>query len=83
LLDRGVELPEPSAAERIDLCREHLKRAVERRGEPRGVFCTRRHISGYLKGLPGAGALRRELFQHDTLDRCLEVLDRFRQQRAA
>ena len=75
LLDHGVQLPPPSAEERIALCREHLIANVEHRGEPFGVRCTRRHLAGYLKGLNGAAALRQALNQCDSLEDCLHMLD--------
>ncbi len=75
LLDRGVTLPMPTAEERVALCREHLVANVERRGQPFGVHCTRRHLSGYLRGIPGAASLRQQLNQDDTLDGCLAILD--------
>ncbi len=75
LLDRGVELPPPSPQDRIDLCRRHLVANVAQRGLPWGVHCTRRHLAGYLKGLPGAAALRQRLNQCDSLEGCLEILD--------
>ncbi len=74
LLDRGEEVPSPSAAERLVLCREHLIANVAQRGEPFGVHCTRRHLAGYLKGMPGAAALRQELNQCDSLEGCLAIL---------
>jgi tRNA-dihydrouridine synthase B len=74
-LDRGEGLAPPTALERIALCRKHLVANVERRGEPFGVHCTRRHLAGYLKGLPGAAALRQELNRCDTLTGCLAILD--------
>lgn len=83
LLDRGIELPEPTIAERLAACREHLVGCVADRGEPRGVFATRRHLGGYLRGLNGAGALRRELFDCDTLEGCLAILDRYEGRLAA
>jgi tRNA-dihydrouridine synthase B len=75
LLERGAEMAPPSAAERIALCREHLIENVARRGEPFGVHCTRRHLSGYLRGLPGAAALRQRLNGCDSLQGCLALLD--------
>ena len=75
LLDHGVAHAPPTAKERFDLCREHLEANVEVRGEPHGVRCTRRHLSGYLSGLPGAAELRRRLNVTDTLAGCLELLD--------
>jgi len=73
-LDRGVDAAPPTAAERLALCCEHLIANVGQRGEPFGVHCTRRHLSGYLKGLPGAAALRQELNQCETLEGCLAIL---------
>jgi nifR3 family TIM-barrel protein len=75
LLDQGVEIPAPTPEERIALCREHLVANVAQRGLPYGVHCTRRHLAGYLKGLPGAASLRQRLNQCDSLDGCLEILD--------
>ena len=75
LLDAGRELAPPTVAERLALCREHLIANVARRGEPFGVHCTRRHLSGYLKGLVGAAALRQELNGCDSLKGCLAILD--------
>jgi tRNA-dihydrouridine synthase B len=76
LLDHGTDIAPPTAAERIALCRQHLIENVAGRGEPFGVHCTRRHLAGYLKGLPGAGAVRQELNGCDSLDGCLAILDR-------
>jgi tRNA-dihydrouridine synthase B len=75
LLDQDAERGPPSAEERLVLCREHLVANVALRGEPFGVHCTRRHLAGYLKGLPGAAALRQELNRCDSLDGCLVLLD--------
>jgi nifR3 family TIM-barrel protein len=75
LLDDSRELAPPTAAERLELCRDHLIANVARRGEPFGVHCTRRHLSGYLKGLVGAAALRQELNGCDSLEGCLAILD--------
>jgi tRNA-dihydrouridine synthase len=75
LLDRGERVPEPSALDRIELCRSHLRANVAERGEPRGVHCTRRHLAGYLRGIPGAAALRQRLNLCDSLEGCLAILD--------
>jgi tRNA-dihydrouridine synthase len=75
LLDRSEAIAPPTTSERIALCREHLVANVERRGEPFGVHCTRRHLSGYLKGIPGAAALRQQLNACDSLEGCLAILD--------
>jgi nifR3 family TIM-barrel protein len=83
LLDRGELLAEPTADERLDLCRAHLEANVAARGEPFGVRVTRRHLTGYLRGLPGAAALRRELLFCDSLAGCLSILDAASRRHAA
>jgi nifR3 family TIM-barrel protein len=75
MLDRGEAIAPPTANDRIALAREHLKANVVARGAPRGVYCTRRHLAGYLKGIPGAAQLRQRLNRCDELDGCLALLD--------
>ncbi len=75
LIDRGQTVASPTADERLALCRKHLVANVEQRGEPFGVHCTRRHLAGYLKGLPGAAALRQALNECDSLGGCLAILE--------
>lgn len=75
LLDRGVEIALPTAEERVQLCREHLLANAEMRGEVYGVRVTRRHLSGYLRGIPGAASLRQRLVVCDSLQGCLDILD--------
>jgi len=83
LLDTGVELAPPTREERLGLCREHLRAAAAERGEVHGVRATRRYLSGYLSGLPGAGALRRHLLFCDSLEGCLAILDQYEAGRLA
>ncbi len=74
-LDTGHDAPGPTAQERIDLCKKHLIANTAQRGEPYGVRVTRRHLSGYLRGLRGAALLRRTLLAEDSLEACLRLLD--------
>jgi len=83
LLETGREIDGPTAEERISLCRKHLMMNTEERGEPFGVRVTRRHLAGYLHGLPGAAALRRALNACDSLEGCLAILEEARERRAA
>ena len=77
-LDHGIDLPGPTPEERLALCLEHLAANVAVRGEPFGVHVTRRHLSGYLTGLQGAGALRKALMLCSTHEGCAEILDQAR-----
>ena len=83
LLDTGVEHAPPTADERLSFCRAHLEANVLGRGEYHGVRVTRRHLSGYLRGLPGASALRQRLLACDTLPSCVDVLEAARDRYSA
>jgi tRNA-dihydrouridine synthase B len=74
LLRHGEKVAPPTDMERIELCKEHLVANVAERGEPYGVRCTRRHLSGYLHGLRGASELRQKLNVCDSLEGCLAIL---------
>jgi tRNA-dihydrouridine synthase B len=75
LLRRGEHLPPPTVEERLALLRAQLLANVEQRGPVHGVQVTRRHLSGYVGGLPGGAELRRRLLRCPTVEACLEVLD--------
>src|SRR5271170_2233464 len=82
-LDRGVDHPPPTPEERIGLCLEHLAAICAARGERFGCHVTRRHLSGYLSGLPGAGQVRRRLMECETYDECAAILNEARERIAA
>lgn len=77
LLDRGETVAAPTLDERLSLCREHLQKAAAERGELAGVRASRRYLSGYLRGLRGAAALRQRLVLTDSLPGCLALLDEY------
>ena len=51
-LKTGEELPPMCVEERVALAKRHLALSLELKGEPRGIFEMRRHLSCYFKGLP-------------------------------
>ena len=79
LLDTGEEIAPPTVQERLDMARRMLIESVAHRGQPRGVYSTRRFLSGYIRGLRRAAVLRRELFQIETLQGCLDTIDRYQE----
>jgi tRNA-dihydrouridine synthase B len=83
LLDTGVECAQPTFEERLALCKEHLLANVEARGAQHGVAVTRRHLAGYLRGIPGAAAIRQSLVVTDSVDGCLAILEDVRARRHA
>ena len=51
-LEHGTAMEELSVAEKVALARRHLMLSLEHKGEPRGIYEMRRHLSCYFKGLP-------------------------------
>ena len=58
LLDTGAPMREPTVREKVALARRHLALSLELKGEPRGVYEMRRHLSCYFKGLPDFKEIR-------------------------
>ena len=57
-MEHGEPMPEPSVADKVALARQHLALSLEYKGEPRGIYEMRRHLSNYFKGLPDFKELR-------------------------
>ena len=51
-LEHREPMPEPSVADKVALARRQLQLSLETKGEPRGIYEMRRHLSCYFKGLP-------------------------------
>lgn len=82
-LATGEVLPGPTLDERSALLREHLRLAVEFKGERVGVIEFRKHYSGYLRGLPHVSRLRAELMQFTQAQQVLDHLQVFLETMAA
>jgi len=59
-MEEGKNLPEPELAQRMEFLLRQVKAAVSYKGEYRAMREARSHAAWYLKGMPGAAALRRE-----------------------
>ena len=51
-LAHGEQMPPLSVEEKVALAKRHLSLSLAEKGEPRGVYEMRRHLSCYFKGLP-------------------------------
>ncbi len=75
LLQRGIVEPPPSPDERIAVCLEHLRLLIEYRGdERRACIEFRKFYGGYLKSLPHAATVRRNLMMLDVYEMIEEYL---------
>lgn len=74
----GERLDGPTIEERVDVCRVHLQKSVEWKGEKQGIFEMRRHYSNYFKSIPHFKEYRMKLVKLDQLADIEEVLDEIR-----
>ena len=77
-LATGEVLPEPTTAERLDAAQEHASLLRELLGERRAAKEMRGHLVHYIKGMPGAAALRNRLMTTRSIDQITEVLNEAR-----
>src|SRR5690554_1550115 len=71
----GERLPGPTIAERVDICRTHLQKSLEWKGDRTGIFEMRRHYANYFKGIPNFKEYRMKLVSLDQIQDIEGVLD--------
>lgn len=71
----GERLEGPSIRERVEVCRTHLTKSIEWKGEKTGVFEMRRHYANYFKGIPNFKEYRMRLVGLQSPSEILEVLE--------
>lgn len=81
---RGERPPAPpTMEERLQMAARHAEMVIADRGEKVGVREMRKHFAWYLRGMPGAAALRDRANRATTREGLLAVLDQAREQAAA
>ncbi|MDN4495356.1 tRNA dihydrouridine synthase DusB [Ureibacillus aquaedulcis] len=73
-LETGELKPEPSVAEKMDVCLLHFERLMQLKGESVAVREMRKHASWYLKGIRGNGKVRNAINQMETAAELRAVL---------
>ncbi|RYY37637.1 MAG: tRNA dihydrouridine synthase DusB [Sphingobacteriaceae bacterium] len=70
----GEILDGPTITERIDVCRTHLEKSIEWKGDKTGIFEMRRHYSNYFKGLENFKEFRTKLVTAPNVNEINELL---------
>jgi tRNA-dihydrouridine synthase B len=71
----GEKLPPPGIHERIKICKLHLQKSVEWKGERTAVLEMRKHYADYFKGYPGFKPYRVALMEAVTLEEVERILE--------
>ena len=73
-LKTGERLPDPPAAERLDIALEHYDAMLSHYGMKIGLRCARKHLGWYSKGLPGAAEFRAAVNRMEDADQVRDAL---------
>lgn len=73
-LRTGEKLPQPTAIEMMQCAKEHLDGLWEYKGQ-KGIFQSRKHLTWYCKGFPGAAELRDKLARINSVEDGHHLLD--------
>lgn len=74
-LDNGEEMPPLSLSEKVEMAKLHFSKSIEYKGDRRGVYEMRRHLTSYFKGLPNFKETRLKLVTTDEPEKVLELID--------
>lgn len=72
----GVHLLPPTLTQRVEVCKTHLLKSCEWKGERLGIIEMRRHYTNYFKGMENFKQTRLKLVTTDSLEEILETLSR-------
>ncbi len=71
----GETLPQPpSLREKLELCLQHYRMALEEMGEFKAVREMRKHIAWYTKGFPQSASLKRKVYEMESSAEVMEKL---------
>ncbi|HTA28404.1 MAG TPA: tRNA dihydrouridine synthase DusB [Bacteroidia bacterium] len=74
-LKTGEQLAPPTLEERIQVCKTHLAKSIEWKGDVLGILEMRRHYASYFKGMDNFKDFRMKLVTTDSYNEILETLE--------
>jgi nifR3 family TIM-barrel protein len=75
LMEGRPARPLPPASDRLRFALVHYNTMLAELGEPRAVPQMRRHLALYLKGIPGAAALRERIMRMDRAEATIAAIE--------
>jgi tRNA-dihydrouridine synthase len=74
-LKTGTHLAPPTLAQRVEVCKTHLMKSIDWKGERLGIIEMRRHYTNYFKGMNNFKSTRLKLVTTDHINEILDTLD--------
>ena len=76
-LKTGEIISEPSAEEKINMIKRHMKMLIDLKGQHIGILEMRKHIAWYIKGLRNATYVKEKIFKTSSVDDIMQILNGF------
>ncbi len=76
-LETGLDLPEKTPEEKLNIIKEHIELEIAEKGEYVGIREMRKHICWYLKNLPNSSQVRQIVNQLESKDEVIEKLTEY------
>ena len=76
-LATGELMDEPNFTEKMTVALAHMDRLINLKGERVALMEMRSHMAWYVKGLPGASNVKREIVQINTKGEMIELLEKY------
>ncbi len=73
--ETGNILPPPSMSEKVAICKEHIIKSIEWKGEKVGIAEMRKHYSGYFKNIPDFKPYRIKLVTSTSIEEIFKTLE--------
>lgn len=77
--ETGERLEGPTIDERVEVCKTHLIKSIEWKGDKTGIFEMRRHYANYFKGIPNFKEYRTNLVSFQDHNDILAVLEEIKE----
>lgn len=77
-LKTGEHLAPPTLDDRLAVCRMHLEKSVQWKGQKLGIIEMRRHYSNYFKGMPNFKDFRMRLVTSPSFEEINDILEEVR-----
>jgi len=74
-LKTGEKLAPPTILDRVNVCKKHLIRSIEWKGDKQGILEMRRHYTNYFKGTPDFKQYRTTMVDSLEINQILDTLD--------
>lgn len=72
--ETGEQLSPPTISDRVAVCRMHLDKSLQWKGEKLGIIEMRRHYANYFKGLPNFKEYRMRMVTTDSYQEIVDIL---------